>query len=46
MATIGPIRQLKTGDKVQLSERFWQVLANLPKFKKIGRITQITSNGV
>ncbi|MFH0713943.1 MAG: hypothetical protein V1722_05210 [Candidatus Micrarchaeota archaeon] len=38
------IRQLKFGEPVELSDYFWQVLENLPKhrFKKIGRITQIT----
>ncbi len=43
MATIGSIKQRKTGDPLQVSERFWQILANWPKgrFKKIGRITQI-----
>ncbi len=44
--TIGPIRQLKAGQKIELSDRFWQILENWPKgrFKKIGRITQITTS--
>ncbi len=35
------IRQLKFG-QTSLTEEFWNMLAALPKHKKIGRITQLT----
>ncbi len=41
-AKIGPIRQLKFGQETTVTPEFWEMLANLPKFKKVGRITQIT----
>lgn len=37
------IRQLKTGQTFDLPPEFWQMLENLPKFKKIGKFTQLTS---
>lgn len=43
MAKIGPIKQLKPGEGVNLTPEFWQFLANLPKFKKTGIFTELTA---
>lgn len=41
--TVGPIRQLKAGQKIDVDERFWQLLASFPvdRIKRFGKVNHI-----